>query len=175
MSTLIGERALKLFCFAWGEPSGQGVDEDLAGQRIDPPRLTPVSAGARGTGDVPRERPHGGIGSVGPNVADAVSNEGTGSRHQGEGASHTRAEQAGSRRVNIWLLNEPAIRQSDILDVLGIEPEVPHRGRPVEQSHKACTSQRIPQARHLRVIDAERNDTEAHHDARMWTAGPRPE
>src|SRR6202162_4528932 len=24
------------------------------------------------------------------------------------------------------------------------------------------------------MIDAERNDTEAHHDARVWTAGPRP-
>src|SRR6266699_4616806 len=24
------------------------------------------------------------------------------------------------------------------------------------------------------MIDAERNDTEAHHDARVWVAGPRP-
>src|SRR6266487_1630532 len=24
------------------------------------------------------------------------------------------------------------------------------------------------------MIDAERNDTEAHHDARMWSTGPRP-
>src|SRR2546421_10544018 len=99
MSTLIGERASKPFCFAWFQQSGQGMDEDLAGQRIDPPRLTPVSEGTRGTGDVPRERPHGGIGSVGPNEADAVSNKGTGSRHHGEGAAHTRAEQAAPRRV----------------------------------------------------------------------------
>src|SRR6266852_5599607 len=132
MSTLIGERASKPFCFAWFQHSGQGMDEDLSGQRIDPPRLTPVSAGARGTGDVPRERPHGGIGSVGANEADAVSNKGTSSRHQGEGASHTRAEQAASSRVNRRLLNEPAIRQSDIFDVLRIKAEVPHRGRPVE-------------------------------------------
>src|SRR6266702_7225390 len=124
MSTLIGERASQPFCFAWFQPSGQGVDEDLAGQRIDPPRLAPVSAGARGTGDVARERPHGGIGSVGANEADAVSNKGTGSRHQGKGASHTRAEQAASRRVDRRLLNEPAIRQSDILAVLGIKAEV---------------------------------------------------
>src|SRR5438067_4861215 len=100
MSTLISERASKAFCFAWFQHSGQGMDEDLAGQRIDPPRLTPVSAGALGTGDVPRERPHGGIGCVGANEADAVSNQGTGSRHQGESASHTRAEQAASSRVN---------------------------------------------------------------------------
>src|SRR5438874_7798447 len=137
MSTLIGERASQPFCFAWFQQSGQGMDEDLAGQRIDPPRLTPVCAGARGTGDVPGERPHGGIGSVGPNEADAVSYEGTGSSHQGEGASHTCAEQAGSPRINIWLLNEPAIRQGDILDVLRIKAEVPHRGRPVEQSGEA--------------------------------------
>src|SRR6266487_5140162 len=127
MSTLSGERASHPFCFAWFQHSGQGMDEDLAGQRIDPPRLMPIFAGARGASDVPRERPHGGIGSVGSNVADAVSNEGTGSRHQGEGASHTRAEQAGSRRVNIWLLNEPAVCQRDILDVLGIKAEVPSR------------------------------------------------
>src|SRR5947209_17435261 len=127
MSTLIGERASQPFCFAWFQHSGQGMDEDLASQRIDPPRLTPVSAGARGTGDVARERPHGGVGSVGTNEADAVSNKGTGSRHQGEGASHTCAEQARSHRINIWLLNEPAVRQRDILDVLRIKAEVPHR------------------------------------------------
>src|SRR2546421_11988301 len=137
MSTLIGERASQPFCFAWFQHSGQGMDEDLASQRIDPPRLTPVSAGARGSGDVPRERPHGGIGSVGANEADAVSNKGTGSRHQGEGASYTCAEQAASRRVNRRLLNEPAICQRDILAVLRIKAEVPHRGRPVEQSGEA--------------------------------------
>src|SRR5947207_8430662 len=137
MSTLSGERASQPFCFAWFQHSGQGMDEDLAGQRIDPPRLATVSAGARGAGDVARERPHRGIGSVGANEADAVSNKGTGSRHQGKGASHTRAEQAASRRVNSWLLDEPAIRQSDILAILRIEAEVPHRGRPVEQSGEA--------------------------------------
>src|SRR5205807_10542361 len=137
MSTLSGECASQPFCFAWFQHSSQGMDEDLAGQRIDPPRLTHVSAGARGSGDVPRERPHGGIGSVGANEADAVSNKGTGSRNQGEGASYTRAEQAASRRVDRRLLNEPAIRQRDTLDVLGIEPEVPHRRRPVEQSGEA--------------------------------------
>src|SRR5947209_11053092 len=121
MSTLLGERASKPFCFAWFQQSGYGMDEDLAGQRIDPPRLTPVSAGARGAGDVPRERPHRGIGSVGANEADAVSNKGTGSRHQGEGASHTRAEQAASSRVNIRLLNKPVVCQRDILTVLGIK------------------------------------------------------
>src|SRR2546421_7175192 len=114
MSTLIGERASQPFCFAWFQHSGQGMDEDLASQRIDSPRLTPVSARARGTGDVPRERPHGGIGSVGTNEADVVSYEGTGSRHQGEGASHTCAEQAASGRINKWLLNEPVVCQSDI-------------------------------------------------------------
>jgi hypothetical protein len=65
----------------------KGMDEDLAGQRIDPPRLTPLSTGACGTGDVPRECPHGAIGSISANEADAVSDKGTGSRHQGEGAS----------------------------------------------------------------------------------------
>src|SRR6266487_2386445 len=144
------------------------MDEDLVGQRIDPPRLTPISTGARSTGDVSRERPHRGIGCIGSNEADAVSDKGTGSRHQGEGASHTRAEQTTSRRVNRRLLNEPAIRQRDILDVVWIEPEVSHRGRPVEQSHKACTCQRFSQTRDLRVIDAERNNTEAHYNARMW-------
>src|SRR5437588_8680705 len=109
MSTLSGECASQPFCFAWFQHSGQGMDEDLAGQRIDPPRLTPVSAGARGTGDVLRERPHRGIRSVGANEGDTVSYEGTGSRHQGEGASHTRAEQTASRRVNIRLLNEPVV------------------------------------------------------------------
>ena len=170
MSALIGERASKPFCFAWFQPGGHGMDEDLAGQLIDLPRLTPVFAGARGTGDVPRERPHGGKGSVGANEGDAVSYEGTGSRHQGKGASHTGAEQAASGRVNRRLLNEPVVCQSDILDILGIEPEVPHRRRPVEQRRETCTRQRFPQDRDLRMIDAERNDTQAHHDAGMWTA-----
>src|SRR5438105_13699100 len=126
MSTLIGERASQPFCFAWFQHSGQGMDEDLAGQRIDPPRLTPVSAGARGTSDVPCERPHGGIGSVGANEADVVSNKGTGSCNQGKGASHTCAEQAASRRVNRRSLSKPPIRQSDTLAVLGIKDDVPH-------------------------------------------------
>src|SRR5437016_11883065 len=107
MSTLIGEGVSQPRCFAWIEHSSKEMDEDLASQRSDPPRLTPVSAGARGTGDVPRERPHGGIGSVGANEADAVSNKGTGRCHQGKGASHTRAEHAASSRVNRRLLNEP--------------------------------------------------------------------
>src|SRR6266699_4937950 len=122
MSTLSGERASQPFCFAWFQHSGQGMDEDLAGQRIDPPRLTPVSARARGTGDVPRERPHRGIGSVGANEADAVSNKGTGSRHQGEGASHARAEQAGSHRVNVRSLYFLMIRQPAILTLFRIAP-----------------------------------------------------
>src|ERR1700693_2211574 len=109
MSTLSGERASHPFCFAWFQHSGQRMDEDLAGQRIDPPWLTPVSAGARGTGYVAGERPHGGIRSVGTNEADAVSNKGTGSRHQGESASHTRAEQTASGRVNRRLFNEPMV------------------------------------------------------------------
>src|SRR5947209_7261112 len=106
MSALISERASQAFCFVWFQQSGHGMDEDLAGQRIDPPRLTTISAGAGGTGDVARERPHGGIGSVGANEADAVSNEGTGRRHQGEGASHTRAEQAASSRVHVRSLDQ---------------------------------------------------------------------
>src|SRR5207302_8585490 len=92
MSTLIGERASQPFCFAWFQHSGQGMDEDLASQRIDPPRLTTISARARGTGDVPRERPHGGIGSVGANEADAGWNKWTGSRDLGQGVTLTRSE-----------------------------------------------------------------------------------
>src|SRR5438067_9254969 len=101
LAILIGERASQLFRFARFQPGGQGMDEDLAGQWIDPPRLTPISTGARSAGDVACKRPHGGIGSVGPDEADAVSDKETGSRHQGEGTSHTRAEQAASDRVHV--------------------------------------------------------------------------
>src|SRR5512143_3754115 len=124
MPSVVGERLSDPLCFAWFQGSGHGMDEDLAGQLINLPRLTPISGGARGTGDVPRERPHGGKRSVGGNEADAVSYEGTGSRHQSEGASHTRAQQAGRGRINVGLLDEPVVCQRDILDILGIEPEV---------------------------------------------------
>src|SRR6266508_325937 len=150
------------------------MDEDLAGQWIDPPRLTPISRGARGTGDVVRERPHRGIRGVGSQEGDTVSYERAGSRHQGKRASHTCAEQAASGTVNIWLLNQPAVCRSDILDVLRIKPEVAHRRRPVEQRCETGPSQRFAKDWDLGVIDAERHDTEADHDTRVWTSRRRP-
>src|SRR5215207_4367541 len=116
MATLSDERASKPFGFTFFQQSGQGMHEDLAGQRIDPPRLMPIAAGAGGTGDVARERPHRGIRGVGSQEGDALSYERTGSRHQGKRASYTGAEHAASGTINIWLLNQPVVCRSDILD-----------------------------------------------------------
>jgi len=47
------------------------------------------------------------------------SYQGTGSRHQGKGTSHTRAEQATSGLVDRRSFNQPAICQRNILDIRG--------------------------------------------------------
>jgi hypothetical protein len=75
------ERAADTPGLPWFQYGGDRRDEDLAGQLIDLPRLTALSVGATGAGDVPRKRPQGGEGGVGAHEGDTVADEELG-RHE---------------------------------------------------------------------------------------------
>src|SRR5581483_971730 len=92
------------------------------------------------------------------------------SSHQGEGAAHTRSKKTGSPRINVRLLNQPVIRHSDIPNVLGIQAQIPHGRRPADERREAGTRQCFLQTWNLWVIDAEGDDAQAYHDARVGTA-----
>src|SRR5574340_677308 len=101
MPALHGKRSPQPFCFTGLEPGRNGMDEYPASKLIDVPGLTPVLGGASGAGDIGCEGPHGGEGSVGADVTDPLADEGTGSRHDGEGTPDTCAEKSAAGRGHI--------------------------------------------------------------------------
>jgi len=52
-----------------------------------------------------------------------------------------------------------SVRERDVLDVLGLETEAPHGGRPVQERREARASQRPSEDRDLRMIDLEGDDS----------------
>ena len=63
--------------------------------------------------------------------------------------------------------NQPVVCQCDVFDVRGVKTEVAHRRRPVEEGGEARAGQCLLEAGYLRVLDAERNNAKAYHDAGM--------
>ena len=77
---------------------------------------------------------------------DPVADGGIGGGHQGERPADAGAEQPAAAGVDARLRDQPPVRQGDALDVLWIEAQVPHGGRPVEEGGEAGTRQGLPVA-----------------------------